>query len=171
MQVAEGEPSPCYRGTYSVGTPDRAFREKGWQMHCKTMFSPFFRTFLFGKQTDIFLFWRERGVILWMFHIGRTRHPGPGPRVFTPGQLSVEFVNIGGWLTYGDLAVDSCAQFLAIATNFAGLVIILFGLLLVRIGLLVVMLGLGSSVLAVPPFLSHLLLLLSFSSFSRWVVY
>ena len=54
-------------------------------------------------------------VILWMFHIGRARHPGPGPRDITPGQLSVEFLNVGGWLTSGDLALDSCAQFLAVA--------------------------------------------------------
>ena len=43
-----------------------------------------------------------------MLHIGRARHPGPGPRVFLPGQLSIEFVNVGGWLTSGDLAFDSC---------------------------------------------------------------
>ena len=36
---------------------------------------------------------------------------------FTPGQLSIEFVNVGGWLTYGGLALDSCAQFLAIAEH------------------------------------------------------
>ena len=36
---------------------------------------------------------------------------------FNPGQLSVEFVNVGGWLTYGDLALDSCAQFLAVAEH------------------------------------------------------
>ena len=30
-----------------------------------------------------------------MLHIGRARHPGPGPRDFTPGQLSIEFVNVG----------------------------------------------------------------------------
>ena len=45
-----------------------------------------------------------------MFHVGRARHPGPGPRSFIPGQLSVEFVNVGGWLTYGDL-------FLAVAEH------------------------------------------------------
>ena len=39
------------------------------------------------------------------------------PRFFPPGQLSVEFVNVGGWLTYGDLALDSCAQFLAVAEH------------------------------------------------------
>ena len=36
---------------------------------------------------------------------------------FNPGQLSVEFVNVGGWLTSGDLAMDSCAQFLAVAEH------------------------------------------------------
>ena len=44
-------------------------------------------------------------------------HPGPGPRVFTLGQLSIECVNVGGWLTSGDLALDSCAQFLAVAEH------------------------------------------------------
>ena len=45
------------------------------------------------------------------------RHLGPGPRSFTLGHLSTEFVNVGGWLTSGDLALDSCAQFLAIAEH------------------------------------------------------
>ena len=52
-----------------------------------------------------------------MLHIGRARHPGPGRRTFIPGQLSIEFANIGGWLTNGDLALDSCAQFLAVAEH------------------------------------------------------
>ena len=52
-----------------------------------------------------------------MLHIGRAGHPGPGPRVFTPGELSIEFANVGGWLTFGDLALDSCAQFLAVAEH------------------------------------------------------
>ena len=50
-----------------------------------------------------------------MLHIGRARHPGPGPPFFP--QLSIEFVNVGGWLTLGDLALDSCAQFLAVAEH------------------------------------------------------
>ena len=54
---------------------------------------------------------------MWMLHIGRARHPGPGPRSFTPGHLSIEFVNVGGLLTLGDLALDSCAQFLAVAEH------------------------------------------------------
>ena len=52
-----------------------------------------------------------------MLHIGRARHPGPGPRDIIPGQLSIEFANVGGWLTSGDLAMDSCAQFLAVAEH------------------------------------------------------
>ena len=52
-----------------------------------------------------------------MLHIGRARHPGPGPRDNIPGQLSIEFIDIGGWLTSGDLALDSCAQFLAVAEH------------------------------------------------------
>ena len=52
-----------------------------------------------------------------MFHIGRARHPGPGPRFSTPGQLSIEFADVGGWLTSGDLALDSCGQFLAVAEH------------------------------------------------------
>ena len=31
--------------------------------------------------------------------------------------MSIEFVNVGGWLTFGDLALDSCAQFLAVAEH------------------------------------------------------
>ena len=38
-------------------------------------------------------------------------------RHFTPDHLSVEFVNVGGWLTQGDLTLDSCAQFLAVAEH------------------------------------------------------
>ena len=70
---------------------------------------------------DVF-FWLANGpfflwVVVWMLQIGRARHPGPGTQCFSPGQLSVEFVNDDGWLTYGDLALDSCAQFLAVAEH------------------------------------------------------
>ena len=42
-------------------------------------------------------FW---GLILWMLSIGRARHPRP------PG-FSIEFLNVGGWLSGGDLALES----------------------------------------------------------------
>ena len=31
--------------------------------------------------------------------------------------MSIEFADVGGWLTSGDLALDSCAQFLAVAEH------------------------------------------------------
>ena len=111
MLVAKWVPTPCYNDAYSVGTPKWALWEKGWQKHYETTFSPHLGTFLFGKQK---IFWE---VIRWMRHIGRARHPGPGPRDITPGQLSFEFINVGGWLTSGDLALDSCAQFIAVAEH------------------------------------------------------
>ena len=113
MLVAKWVPTPCYDDAYSVGTPKWASWEKGWQKHYETTFSPLLgRFFLVSKRT--LFFWE---VIRWMLHIGRARHPGSGPRDFTPGQLSIEFINVGGWLTSGDLAMDSCAQFLAVAEH------------------------------------------------------
>ena len=52
-----------------------------------------------------------------MLDIGRARHPGPRIDRVSPGSLSVEFANIGSWLTYGDFALDSGAQFLAVAEH------------------------------------------------------
>ena len=84
------------------------------QNHCKTTVSPLIQSvFLVSKRT-LYFFW---GLVVWMLYIGRARHPGPGKRSFIPGQLSIEFANIGGWLTYGDLAMVSCAQFLAVAEH------------------------------------------------------
>ena len=51
-----------------------------------------------------------------MLYVGRARHPGPASRG-TLGYLSVEFSNIGGWLIHGDVAMDSCAHFLAVAEH------------------------------------------------------
>ena len=114
MLVAMREPTPCYRDAYSVGIPKGACGGKSGQNHCKTTVSPLSRSvFLVSKRT-LYFFW---GLVVWMLHIGRARHPGPGGRTFIPGQLSIEFANVGGWLTYGDLAMDSCAQFLAVAEH------------------------------------------------------
>ena len=68
-------------------------------MECKTKFSPFLGCFLFGKQKDSLFFWE--GSSLWMLHIGRARHSGPGklgllPLVNCPLSLTI----VGGWLTY-----------------------------------------------------------------------
>ena len=97
MLAAEREPTPCYHDAYSVGAPRWAFWEKGWQIHCETTVSRCLSVF-FWLTKGLYSFWC--GLVIWMLHIGRARHPGPGKRFFTPGQLSVEFVNVGGWLTY-----------------------------------------------------------------------
>ena len=90
---------------------------KGWQKHHETTFSTLFGRFFLVSKRTFYFFW---GVICWMLHIGRARHPGLGPRNVVPGQLSIEFINVGGWLTFGDLALDSCAQFLAVAEHRSG---------------------------------------------------
>ena len=51
-----------------------------------------------------------------MLSIGRARHPGPGTSSYPPG-FSIEFLNVGGWLSRGDLALESSAHFLAIAEH------------------------------------------------------
>ena len=55
-------------------------------------------------------FW---GKILWLLWIGRARHPGP----VGGGMLSLEALNVGGWLTHGDTALDTIADFLAISEH------------------------------------------------------
>ena len=64
--------------------------------------------FLFSQNS------RERfwGSILWHLWIGRARHPGP-PSLLR--HVGVEFLNVGGWLTRGDLALEVGVDFLAVA--------------------------------------------------------
>ena len=51
-----------------------------------------------------------------MLSIGRARHPGPCTSS-DPSGFSIEFLNVGGWLSRGDLALESTAHFLAIAEH------------------------------------------------------
>ena len=114
MLVAKWVPTPCYNDAYSVGTPKWAFWGKGWQRYHETTFSSLFWTILLGKQKD-FLF--SGGLYVGCYILGGPGILGLGPRNIVPGQLSIEFLNVGGWLTSGDLALDSCAQFLAVAEH------------------------------------------------------
>ena len=83
-----------------------AFRRKCRQTKRETSFSPF-RVFLFNRNS------RERfwGLVFWHLWIGRARHPGPNS---TPPHLGVEVLNVGGWLTHGDLALDARVDFPAV---------------------------------------------------------
>ena len=56
--------------------------------------------FLFSRNSRE-MFW---GLIFWHFWIGRARHPGP---TSPPPHSGVEVLNVGGWLTHGDLALEA----------------------------------------------------------------
>ena len=56
-------------------------------------------------------------MVVWMLHFGSARHPGLVVGNDPVEHLSVEFVNVGGRVTNGDLALDSGAQFLAVAEH------------------------------------------------------
>ena len=50
--------------------------------------------------------------MLWLLWVGRARHPGP-----FSGTMSVEVFNVGGWLTHGDLALETEVDFLAVVEH------------------------------------------------------
>ena len=69
-----------------------------------------FLVFLYSRNSTK----RFLGLILWHFWAGRTRHPGPLSQLHS---VSLEFFNVGGWLTHGDLALDAGVDFLAVAEH------------------------------------------------------
>ena len=87
------QPTPCYHDAHSVGTPNWAFRVKGWLTHCKTMFSLLVWTFFPGQQKDIFGGYSV-DVSYWEGQASRAS----STVFFTPGQLSVEFMEILLWI-------------------------------------------------------------------------
>ena len=74
---------------------------------CETSFSPF-GVFLCSRYS-LKRWW---GKVLWLLWVGRARHPGP-----FSGSLSIEVFNIGGWLTHGDLALETTVDFLAVVEH------------------------------------------------------
>ena len=81
-----------------------ALRRNCRQKQYKTSFSPFW-VFLFSRNPTK-RFW---GINILAFWAGRARHPGPPSQ---PHHVSLEFHNVGGWLTHGDLALDAGVDFL-----------------------------------------------------------
>ena len=88
-----------------------------FKTQCKTRYSPkvgfLLSYFFFAFKKSFRFFW---GLILWMLSIGRARHPGPGTSSY-PSGFSIEFLNVGGWLSEGDLALEFTVHFLAIAEH------------------------------------------------------
>ena len=74
---------------------------------CKTSFSPF-SVFLCSRYS----LQRLWGKVLWLLWVGRARHPGP-----FSGSMSVEVFNVGGWLTHGDMVLETCVDFLAVVEH------------------------------------------------------
>ena len=70
---------------------------------------PLFLVFL-GVCLNSSFWWR--GMLVWHLWIGRARHPGPGAASF-----AVEVFNVGGWLTHGDLVLDTELDFLAVVEH------------------------------------------------------
>ena len=75
---------------------------------CKTSFSPFC-VFLCSRYSFKRWWWEK---VLWLLWVGRARHPGP-----FSGSMSVEVFNVGGWLTHGDLALETEVDFLAVVEH------------------------------------------------------
>ena len=102
---------PSLRGNYAckVYWNKGALRRNCRQKQNKTSFSPFW-VFLFSRNPTK----RFCGLIFWHFWAGRARHPGPPSQPFS---VSLEFLNVGGWLTHGDLALDAGVDFLAVAEH------------------------------------------------------
>ena len=50
--------------------------------------------------------------MLWLLWVGRARHPGP-----FSGSMTVEVLNVGGWLAHGDMVLETCVDFLAVVEH------------------------------------------------------
>ena len=110
LEASAGQPSLHGHDACMVSWTKGVHRRICRQKYGETSFSPFFWVFLFSRNS------REKlwGFILWYFWIGRARHPGP-PSL--PRHVGVEFLNVGGWLTHGDLALEVGVDFLAVAEH------------------------------------------------------
>ena len=88
-------------------------REHLGEIAGKNKIRPLFLLFGFFCLVEILL--NVSGVLIfWHFWAGRARHPGPPSQ---PHSVSLEFFNVGGWLTHGDLALDAGVDFLAVAEH------------------------------------------------------
>ena len=61
------------------------------------------------SKRSLLRFW---GCLVWYLWIGEARHPGPGD-----GTIGVEVFNVGGWLTHGDIALETGVDFLAVVEH------------------------------------------------------
>ena len=107
--ASAGQPSLHGYDACTVYWTKGALRRNCRQKQRETSFSPSW-VFLFSRNS------RERfwGLIFWHFWAGRARHPGPPSQ---PCHVGLEFHNVCGWLTHGDLALGAGVDFLAVAEH------------------------------------------------------
>ena len=109
MLALAGQPSLHGHHACMVLWAQGARRRNCRQKNSKTSFSPFF-VFLWGQNSRS-QFW---GTVFWHLWIGRAKHPVP-PSLST--NVGIEFLNVGGWLTHGDSALEVGVDFLAVVEN------------------------------------------------------
>ena len=112
-RVAQRCPTHSNDDTHIISLDQLGIREGQGHKYYKTC-RPSFG--IWGCMTEVFgnirRFW---GKILWILRIGEARHPGPR---FPPSQgFSIECINVGGWLSNGDTALESNSHFLAVVEH------------------------------------------------------
>ena len=107
MLASAGQPSLHGYDAFMVYWVQGALRRHRRVKYGKTSFSPFCVFFCLVGILG-YGFW---GLILWYLWIGRARHPGPTSLLHHVG---IEVLNVGGWLTHGDLALEVGVDVLAV---------------------------------------------------------
>ena len=107
MLALVGQPSLHGHDACMVFWINGALRRNCRLKKCKTSFSPFW-VFLYSRYS-LKRWW---GKVLWLLWVGRARHPGP-----FPGVMTVEVFNVGGWLTHGDMVLETSVDFLAVVEH------------------------------------------------------
>ena len=112
-RVAQGGPTQSSDDTHIICIAKLGVREGYGRKQYKT-YKPSYD--IWGRVTVTYRnLWRYWGIVLWMLRIGESRHPGPR---FPPSQgFSIECINVGGWLSNGDTALESTEHFLAVVEH------------------------------------------------------
>ena len=110
LQALVGQPSLHGYDAFIVYWVQRALRRHRRQKYGKTSF---FSLLVFFCLVGILGY--DFGVlILWHLWIGSARHPG---RTSLPHHVGNEVLNVGGWLTHGDVALEVGVDFLAVVEH------------------------------------------------------
>ena len=110
MLASAGQPSLHGYDACMVYWTHGAHRRICRQKYGETSFSPLW-VFLFSRNS-MARFW---GLVIWHLWVGRARHLGPTSLL--PRHVGVEVLNVGSWLSHGDLAFEVDVDFLAVVEH------------------------------------------------------